>query len=95
MILPEAPRPTTNTEELSVLCRRIPLLLFFKVLLFINQGAAAPGAGQQFKKQAEFKDHFVHKSRWAIKNIPTALAAVNGFFFHIYAPSANMDDSKN
>lgn len=75
---------------LSVFCCRVLFLFFFKVLLFIYKSAAASGAGQQLEKQAEFKDYFVHKAGWTIKNIPTALAAVHGFIFHIYVPSANV-----
>ena len=88
--------PVTNRKRnvkisacLAVFCCRILLFFIFKILLFVNKGAAASGAGQQFEKQPKFKDHFIHKACWAVKSITTALAAVHGFFFHTYAPSAN------
>lgn len=55
----------------------------------------APWAGQESEKQPKFKDKFIHEARWAVKNITTALAAVDRFFFHNAPKVANEELSIN
>ena len=55
----------------------------------------APWAGQESEKQPKFKDKLIHEARRAIKNITTALAAVDRFFFHNAPKVANEELSMN
>ena len=77
-------------------CCCIVLFLFFRyIFFFMYKCTTAPWAGQKSEKQPKFKDKFIHEARWAVKNITTALAAVDHFLFHNAPKVANEELSIN
>ena len=77
-------------------CCCIVLFLFSRyIFFFMYKRTTAPWAGQKSEKQPKFKDKFIHEARWAVKNITTALAAVDRFLFHNAPKVANEELSIN
>ena len=74
---------------LFVCCSVVLFLFFSYVCFFMYKRTTAPWAGQESEKQPKFKDKLIHEARRAVKNITTALAAVDRFFFHNAPKVAN------
>ena len=84
-----------NQIRLFIYCSIVLFLFFSHVLFFMYKRTTAPWAGQESEKQPKFKDKLIHEARRAVKNITTALAAVDSFFFHNAPKVANKELSIN
>lgn len=82
-------------NRLFICCSVVLFLFFSYVFFFMYKRTTAPWAGQESEKQPKFKDKLIHEARWAVKNITTALAAVDRFFFHNAPKVANEELSMN
>ena len=82
-------------NRLFVCCSVVPFLFFSYVFFFMYKRTTAPWAGQESEKQPKFKDKLIHEARRAVKNITTALASVDSFFFHNTPEAANEELSIN